>query len=936
VCAPAPTINVSKSANPTSLQEPGGDVTFTVRVQNTGAQQVTLVSLEDSVYGNLHGQGQCTLPQNLGIGETYVCTFTGNVSGNAGDSVTDIVTAIVRDAGNNEAQAQATATVTIIDTQPSITVAKSVVPTSVLEPGANVAFTAHITNTGAETVTLFSLTDSVYGNLHGRGNCFVPQDLGVGDGAYVCTFNGDVSGVAGDVVTNIVTAFARDDEGNQVQAQDGAKVAIIGAQPAITVTKTADPASLPEPGGDVTFTVRVENIGAQPVTLTALADEPYGDLNGQGTCSVPQSLGVDEEAYECTFTVNVSGNDGDAVTDTVTATAEDDGGNELQTQASATVTIAALPLIAVTKTANPTSLEAPGGDVAFTVRVENIGTRPITLTALVDEPYGDLSGQDDCLVPQNLSAGGGAYECTFTANVSGSNGEVVTDTVTATARDDEGNEVQAQGDASVSITAGPPPPPPTPITPIPGCVPLLILKESPRYGGDDSLYTPLVDRLIQEGYQQDTTLFFVEYDWKGSIGGAAAQNLDREIARLKTQVPAEKFAIVAHGQGGLVARAYISETLDQDVDQLTTVGTPYSGIGKTFLTWPYGALFSNPSQDDMLPIWPDALVDTSGNDLLANTRNDLWLSKLDSAGNPLQAESLSIYGTGVNTIRSVQYYCGLGSYPGCMFLPVQYWDGDGLVPASSKEHAHATSYASSQSHVEMMHSPGVIEKIVSKLTADSSRGPRQCYTYQLDIEPTPGTQLTLNEGVCPLTVSYEMILKDAQGEPVEGLAEGEELVINLQWASVQETFTVTVMPDGIYSNDISGIQDAGRLYIKAQVKKGANVLAAASTYVDIVLGPPPTWYDRCGQPHSMVWDAPSCAWKKPWLAWLINITCWPDENQGVNALQTPAQPANQPTTRLTHPPSPCLTTALPTLCLTSWPDKTSRPRASVPTFRPRW
>ena len=43
--------------------------------------------------------------------------------------------------------------------------------------------------------------------------------------------------------------------------------------PDISVTKTADVASVPETGGDVTYTFVVTNNGAEKVTLTSLVDD---------------------------------------------------------------------------------------------------------------------------------------------------------------------------------------------------------------------------------------------------------------------------------------------------------------------------------------------------------------------------------------------------------------------------------------------------------------------------------------------------------------------------------------------------------------------------------------------------------------------------------------------------------------------------------------
>ena len=66
---------------------------------------------------------------------------------------------------------------------------------------------------------------------------------------------------------------------------------IADAQPTLSVTKTAAPDSVVEPGGTVSFTVLVENTSnvEDPVTLDSLIDDIHGSLNGQGDCVLPQS-----------------------------------------------------------------------------------------------------------------------------------------------------------------------------------------------------------------------------------------------------------------------------------------------------------------------------------------------------------------------------------------------------------------------------------------------------------------------------------------------------------------------------------------------------------------------------------------------------------------------------------------------------------------------
>ena len=91
-------------------------MTFDVSVKNTSAvDSVTISSLSDDVYGNLDGKGTCDVPQTLAAGASYSCSFTGAVSGNAGSSHTDVVTASGTDDDGNPVSDDDDATVRITD-----------------------------------------------------------------------------------------------------------------------------------------------------------------------------------------------------------------------------------------------------------------------------------------------------------------------------------------------------------------------------------------------------------------------------------------------------------------------------------------------------------------------------------------------------------------------------------------------------------------------------------------------------------------------------------------------------------------------------------------------------------------------------------------------------------------------------------------------------
>jgi hypothetical protein len=245
-------------------------------------------------------------------------------------------------------------------------VTKSVTPTSVAETGGSVTYTVQVKNDALEAGTLTTLSDDKFGDLDGQGTCDTPQTIAAG-ATYTCTFSKNVLGAAGSTHVNTVTATVTDNDGNSTNGHDDATVTFTDVAPTLTVTKTPSPASVPETGGSVTFTVVVQNTSSESVTLTALTDAPFGNLSGQGTCALNGTIAAGG-SYSCAFSKTLSGNSGTTHKDTVTATVKDDDNTTASAKAGATVTFTNVdPNISVTKTANPTSISTPAtGTLNFT------------------------------------------------------------------------------------------------------------------------------------------------------------------------------------------------------------------------------------------------------------------------------------------------------------------------------------------------------------------------------------------------------------------------------------------------------------------------------------------------------------------------------------------------------------------------------------------
>ena len=86
---------------------------------------------------------------------------------------------------------------------------------------------------------------------------------------------------------NVFTATAEDNDLTPATDTDDATVDFSDVAPAIEVTKTADPTSVPETGGNVTFAFTVENTSTEEaVTITGLGDSDFGILTGDDDCKL--------------------------------------------------------------------------------------------------------------------------------------------------------------------------------------------------------------------------------------------------------------------------------------------------------------------------------------------------------------------------------------------------------------------------------------------------------------------------------------------------------------------------------------------------------------------------------------------------------------------------------------------------------------------------
>ena len=449
-----PTVTLVKDASPGSLPEPGGDFDFTLTIYNTSVEPVQVTALSDDYTLPVGCTG--LVDQWIPVGGNLSCSYT--VAHSEAGVYDNTASVTVEDNEGNPASDTDDETVTVTDTPIAISLQKTADPLFLSEPGGTFTYTLTITNPSHEAVTITELTDT--NALSADCLDLIGETLSpAGDegDSVSCTYA--VERTAPGIYENVAAVVVVDNEENEASDDDDASVSVIDVPSSISVTKTPSVDQIPEPGGTVTFTVVVNNTSETDMLIVAsLIDDIYGDLNGQGDCALPQKLAVGE-SYSCSFEGDVVGNAGDVHTNIVTVVAEDDDGNFIEDDDDATVTLTDVAsAISVTKTADQAAVQEPGGTVTFTVVVSNLSAvDSLTITSIVDDVFGDLNGQGDCSVPQELALGA-SYTCAFEGEIVGeadSAADPHVNTVTVVGVDDDQNEVTDSDDETVDITDKP-------------------------------------------------------------------------------------------------------------------------------------------------------------------------------------------------------------------------------------------------------------------------------------------------------------------------------------------------------------------------------------------------------------------------------------------------------------------------------------------------
>ncbi len=324
-------------------------------------------------------------PANWSVPQTVTVTAVDDLLAEGTHSCTITHAATSTDAAYNGLPvASVTGTVTDHVIPASVSISKAAVaPTSRPEPGGAFSHTLVIRNLSPVPATIMALTDE--DTLSAGCRALISTSLAANDSApggadeATCTSTGTHTAAGSFTTTasvSVSNAFAQTDTKTASAAVTVTDVPLVDGD--VTITGSADPASVPETGGNVAFTLVVTNNSQQPFTVDQLVGSGVtvsaidaaavgGCLSGVGT-SVPAG-----GTFTCSFSQFVSGEaDNGPTAHMVTVTVSDANGNRTTGAVTVHVNLTAVtapttPTVPPTTIATGRQIPATGGSIAGTL-----------------------------------------------------------------------------------------------------------------------------------------------------------------------------------------------------------------------------------------------------------------------------------------------------------------------------------------------------------------------------------------------------------------------------------------------------------------------------------------------------------------------------------------------------------------------------------------
>ncbi|WP_420860403.1 DUF7507 domain-containing protein [Algirhabdus cladophorae] len=376
------------SASPTNFSDTGVDLFYEFELTNTGN-----VTLETPVVMDDLVAVTCVDPEIAPM-SSIVCTSVAHTTDqddlNEGEVVNEAsAKANAKGTGDEVVSNDDTVTVSaVLDPEMTMTKTAPMVSAADFEVGDTITYTYEITNSGNIDITTGTLgadkvtiTDDKIGTF----DCFVTPFLRGAVQSCTADYTVKPDDVLAGTVVNKATATA-----GTLDSNEATETVSPDLTPAVTLSKTADVATVDATTDTITYTFNVFNSGDteiilpdQPITINDIKLTAV-DCSAQPV--LPDTFAPGED-FDCTATYNPTQAELDAGEVKNTATASFDFTNNGATvtitsdPSEATVGVVEDPDFTFTKVGAPTQFTGPNQDITYTFTITNIGN--VTLTSVV-------------------------------------------------------------------------------------------------------------------------------------------------------------------------------------------------------------------------------------------------------------------------------------------------------------------------------------------------------------------------------------------------------------------------------------------------------------------------------------------------------------------------------------------------------------------------
>ncbi|MEO7016605.1 MAG: hypothetical protein ABI130_05825 [Leifsonia sp.] len=391
--APKAALTLAKTVTPANAAAPGNTVTYQYTVKNTGNVDISAVSIAETAFSGSGTRPSPVCPVTSLAPETStVCaadyTVTqadfdaGSVSNTAHATGADPTSGTVN---SPDSTARLTATPT-----PRLTLEKSVSPDDAASfvVGRQLTYSFVITNSGSVTLTGLGVTEQSFTGTGGTVSPVCPASapvLPLGQVTCTATYTLTQADIDRGEVLNSADAVSTAPDGSVVKSSVSTVVVPGNAAPALTVEKTASPASVSSQGDVVSYQFAVENTGNVTLKSVVVNETAFSGAGPIPAVSCPAGAAtmLPGARVVCTASYTLTAADADKaqLTNTAAATGappSSAGGDVTSAPSTATVPISENAALELVKTASPLQAAAAGDTITYSFAVRNTGDSTVS------------------------------------------------------------------------------------------------------------------------------------------------------------------------------------------------------------------------------------------------------------------------------------------------------------------------------------------------------------------------------------------------------------------------------------------------------------------------------------------------------------------------------------------------------------------------------